>query len=330
MRTWTTQSLLAFSSAYWEVCALHAAVAADVFTALADGPLNDAELAAKAGLSPRGAKGLAAAACALGFATRRDGRTALTDFAAQHLVRGREGYLGDIVLHHHHLMDGWAQLDTAAKEGRRVRAKNEDSPETLAAFLRGMANMASSRALEVAEQLDLSGRARLMDLGGGPGSYAAAFCERNPQLSAVIFDRPTTEPFAMETVRARHLEGRITFAAGDILTSPLPQGFDAVWISHVLHGSSPEECALMCRKARAALNPGGLVCVQEFFLDDSMDGPLFPALFNLNMLQASDGGQSYTWAEVEAMLRAAGCADIRRIPGDPAFGTGIVCGTAAD
>lgn len=329
MRTWTTESLLRFSSSYWDVCALHAAVVCDVFTPLAETPLNMAELAAQARLSMRGARALGTAICALGLAVREGDKLVLTDFARCHLARTSPEYLGDIILHHQHLTDGWTKLAEAAKEGRRMRPTNESSPETLAAFLKGMANMAIIRAREVAETLDLHGARSLMDLGGGPGSYTAAFCEQNPQLRAVIFDRATTKPFAMETVTQRGLADRVSFVSGDIVQDDLPGGFDVIWISHVLHGSSPEHCALMCRKACAALNPGGTVYIQEFYLHDTLDGPLFPALFNLNMLQGTDDGQAYTWQEVEIMLKDAGCVSLERLPSAKDPSIGIIRGTLA-
>ncbi len=323
---WSVESLLAFSSQYWQVCALHAAVEAGVFTALADAPLDDAGLAAKAAISPRGARALGCAVCALGLAGREDGRIALTDFARRHLVRSSPDYLGDIIMHHHHLMDGWSRLARAAVTDTPAHRPSEETPEGLAAFQRGMANMATVRAGEVAARLDLSQASRVMDLGGGPGSYAAAFCAANPKLRAVIFDRPATEPFAMATIRERGLEDRISFAAGDILSSELPAGFDAVWISHVIHSAPPADAGVICGKAARACNAGGTVYIQEFFLDDTMDGPLFPALFNLNMLQATRGGQAYTWAEAEGIMARAGLVGIRRLSIGANPGIGILAG----
>ena len=106
----------------------------------------------------------------------------------------------------------------------------------------------------------------------------------------------------------------------------MPGGFDVVWLSHVLHGEGPEGCEVIIRKAVAALEPGGMILVQEFILDDSMDGPPFPALFSLNMLLGTNTGQAYSQGQLTAMLAAAGVGDLRRIPLELPNGAGIIAG----
>jgi hypothetical protein len=59
-----------------------------------------------------------------------------------------------------------------------------------------------------------------------------------------------------------------------------------------------------------------------------MDGPLFPALFSLNMLLGTQTGQSYSEKQIRGMLSDAGVSEIRRIffesPNDSGIITGIV------
>ncbi|MCP6717527.1 hypothetical protein NL524_30050, partial [Klebsiella pneumoniae] len=76
-----------------------------------------------------------------------------------------------------------------------------------------------------------------------------------------------------------------------------------------------------------ALEPGGIIMVQEFILNDAKDGPLFPALFSLNMLVGTARGQAYTEGELKAMMAAAGVRDLRRIPLDIPNGAGVIAGT---
>ena len=45
-----------------------------------------------------------------------------------------------------------------------------------------------------------------------------------------------------------------------------------------------------------------------------MDGPLFPALFPLNMLLATPAGQSYSEKQITDMLAKAGIKEIQRLP----------------
>ena len=51
------------------------------------------------------------------------------------------------------------------------------------------------------------------------------------------------------------------------------------WLSQILHGEGPEEAESIIAKAVKAIKPGGKILIHEFILYDTMDGPLFPALF---------------------------------------------------
>jgi SAM-dependent methyltransferase len=189
-----------------------------------------------------------------------------------------------------------------------------------------MFNLASLLAPRIAQTIDLSGCSRLLDLGGGPGTYAIHFCLANPGLSAVVYDLPTTRIFADGTVARFDLSQRITFTSGDYQVDPVPTGFDAAWLSHVLHADGPAACAALLRKACAALNPGGILMVQEFILDDAKDGPPFPALFSLNMLLVTEAGQAYSESELAAMMREAGLSDVHRLVLELPNGAGVMSG----
>ncbi len=130
----------------------------------------------------------------------------------------------------------------------------------------------------------------LRSLGGGPGSYAIQFCQANPLLTATVYDLASTRPFAEKTIASFGLGDRINFVEGDFISDDVPGGFDVAWLSHILHGEGPEGCAVILQRAVAALEPGGMLMVQEFILDNKMDGPLFPALFSLNMLLGTARG----------------------------------------
>ena len=117
---------------------------------------------------------------------------------------------------------------------------------------------------------------------------------------------------------------RVSFAGGDYHETPLPGLFDVIWISHILHAESPDGCRRVIQKAANALEAGGLMIVHDFFLNDDMAGPLFPALFALNMLLGTDGGQAYSHAQVETMLAEAGLQAVERRPLDTPNASGLL------
>jgi len=326
---WNPADLLQLSGGYWSACALHAGVKLDVFTPLAERQFSVAELAERLKCDNRGLAMLLNSLTALGLLEKRGDFFAATSFASEFLARTSPGYLGYIILHHHHLMPSWAHLDESVRSGGpiRERVSHGDDEKERESFEMGMFNLAMLIAPRIVPLIDLSGRRRLLDLGGGPGTYAIHFCQQNSDLTAVVYDLPSTRPFAEQTIARFGLSDRISFEAGDFEIETIRGRFDVAWISHILHGAEPEGCATILKKAVASLEPGGLIMVQEFILDDTMTGPLFPALFSLNMLLGTSGGQAYSQGQLFDMLTAAGVADLRRISLDLPNGAGVIAGT---
>jgi predicted O-methyltransferase YrrM len=302
-KEWDIGTLLGTSGAYWRGCTLQAGVRLKIFSVLSGASRDAIEVAEAAGCEARATGLLLDALAAMGLVAKKDNRYENTEFSGKFLVVDSPAYMGHIILHHHHILDGWAQLDAAVKTGKKVARRSYGAEFERQSFLLGMFNLAA--------QFPLPGRKRLLDLGGGPGTYAIHFCLANPGLGAVILDRPTTEPFARETVARFGLTDRIAFLGGDFNIDPIAGGpYDVAWLSHVLHSNSPEECRACIAKTVAALEPGGMILIHDFILDDTKDGPEFAALFALNMLVGTDRGRSYTRTEIVAMLERVGVGDI--------------------
>jgi SAM-dependent methyltransferase len=230
-------------------------------------------------------------------------------------------------MHHHHLLEAWSKLDQALISDQPQRDRSSYSQEEWReSFLMGMFNLAMGLAPKIVPVIDVSGRQHLLDLGGGPGTYAIHFCLNNENLRATVYDLPTTRPFAEQTIRRFKLADRISFMDGNYLRDPIKGRFDVAWLSHILHGEGPEDCRMIIQKAVDALTPGGMIIIHEFILNNSMDGPLFPALFSLNMLLGTESGQSYSEAQLTDMLAVAGAGDIRRIPIESPNDSGIIVG----
>jgi SAM-dependent methyltransferase len=232
-------------------------------------------------------------------------------------------------MHHHHLVESWSRLDQGVQSGQPIRERSSFSDEEWReSFLMGMFNMAMNMAPMLIPKIDVSSRRHLLDLGGGPGTYAIHFCRQNPQLKATVFDLPTTRPFAEKTIERFDLSDRIDFRSGNYLKDDIEGRFDAVWLSHILHGEGPEGCKIIIQKAAAAVEQGGIIIIHDFILDNSMDGPLFPALFSLNMLLGTDSGQAYSEQQLMDMLADVGAEDIQRLavqtPNDSGIITGIL------
>lgn len=325
---WNVGMLLGVSSGYWHGCTLHAAVRLKIFSLLGGEIRKADELARDASTDARATGLLLDALSAMGLVEKKEAGYANSTFARTYLQEEAPEYMGHIILHHHHILDSWAQLDKAVCTGKKVERRSYGADAERESFLLGMFNLANGLAPEIAANIDLGGRRRLLDLGGGPGTYAIHFCQANPELKAVIFDRPTTEPIAKKVVDSYGLSERISFEGGDFNTTSNEAGdFDAAWLSHILHSNSHKECELLIQKTVDALLPGGLLLIHDFILNSNKDGPEFPALFALNMLVETDKGRSYSVTEIKTMMEQAGLTEIThhtfRGPNDSSILSGI-------
>ena len=325
---WTPPELLKMAGSYWSACTLHAGVKLDLFTLLSETPTTAEDLSRQSGLSERGLTMLLDALASLDLLQKKKGLYFTTAFSSEFLSKTSVKYMGHIISHHHHLVESWSRLDVSVLSGKPVRNRlsHEPSDGERESFLMGMFNMAMLTAPMVVPQIDLTGRSHLLDLGGGPGTYAIHFCIHNPAMKATIYDLPATRQFAKETISRFSMQQRIDFQSGDFQDDVIVGQYDVAWLSHVLHGEGEEGCSNMLQKSVAALEPGGLLLVQEFILDEDRTKPVFPALFSLNMLLGTSNGKAYTEGEIVLLLQKAGLESVERLPVDLPNGAGVICG----
>ena len=322
--------LLALSGGYWKACALQAGAMLDVFTPLGDGGLTASALADTLGCDARALGMLLNALTAMELLVKSGPDYHLTATAREFLDKRSPRYIGFIIRHHHRLMASWTALPEAVRTGQPVLDRVHMAPDPAGRedFLMAMFNLASTIAPRLAKVLDLSGCKRLLDLGGGPGTYAEHFCLENPELTATVFDLATSRPFAASVSQRFGVSDRVDFVAGDYFQDAVPGGFDVAWLSQILHAEDPDGCLAILAKAVGALRPGGVVFVHDFMLCDAMDGPEFAALFSLNMLLVTPRGQAYAEGQIQQMMHQVGLTDIALVdfagPNDSRVLRGVV------
>ena len=326
-RQWHPGELLELSGYFWKTCTLQTAIKLDVFTCIGDGHLTSQEVSDRLGAVHRGVERLLNALVAMELLARVDHTYFNTPSGKELLSKESPRYLGHIIMHHHHLLESWSKLDQAVLSGKPVSKRSSfGKEEWRESFLMGMFNMAMNMAPKLVQKIDISSRRHMLDLGGGPGTYAVHFCRHNPQLKATVFDLSASRPFAEKVIKQFDLIDRIDFQDGNYLKDPIEGSYDAAWLSHILHGEGADDCRRIVEKAVKVLEPGGVIIIHEFILNNSMDGPLFPALFSLNMLVGTDSGQAYSEQQLMDMLAAAGAKEIRRVPVQTPNDSGIITG----
>lgn len=165
-------------------------------------------------------------------------------------------------------------------------------------FMRAMRQVAAPRAAHTVAALGRPAPgARLLDVGGAPGTYARAFAAAGWDVT--VLDLPGTLELGEPDLRA----AGIATVPGDA-TRALPDGpWDAVYLGNLVHLLDPPAAAALVARAGAALAAGGTLAVQEVLGDLSPQGPAFGVM----MLVSTPGGDAYPEAAYRDWMAAAGC-----------------------
>ena len=198
--------------------------------------------------------------------------------------------------------DGGAGAAFIFRDGMESAMKSQNSARD---FTLALAGRAKNVAPVLARKLDMSRARRILDVAGGTGIYAFALLRANPNLRAVVFDRPEVLKVAAEFAQSLGVTDRTEWVAGDMFADPLPNGCDAILLSNVLHDWDLPECGRILGRCAAALPPGGRLLIHDVLLNDDLDGPLPSALYSAALFTFCEG-RAYSGAEYRAMLLEAG------------------------
>jgi len=321
----TAPGLLEATGSYWQGCAIMAGVKLDLFDKLNAKKDSSSGLADRIGADFRALGMLLRALAALGLLEQKEGIYSCSASAKKHLVPDSPDYLGNIISHQHHLVESWTLLHQAVMSGHPQRpSSNFSENEWQESFQLGMQNLANLIAPQLVPQINIGKRSQMLDLGGGPGTWSIHFCRHNPLLHATILDLPGSQNLAEMACKSANMCERIDFIGGDFNQTAFPESYDLVWMSHILHGESAANCRTLVRKAAAALKPDGLLIIHEFILDNQGSGPVYPALFALNMLLGTEAGAAYTEAELVGMLTGVGLEPPQRLALPPQSRSGVL------
>ncbi len=299
----TLPDLLQALRGFQESRTLLTAVELDVLPACEGGAGAD-EVAAATGTDPRAVGMLLNALAALGALVKEEGRFRCTE-AGRALGRLRPG-----LMHMANVWHTWSSLTECVRTGHSERTG--PSGAQVEHFIGAMHTRAKAIAGDAVRLIGHRGVRRLLDVGGGPATFAIAFAQAEPGLCAEVLDQGPVLPIAAGHIRAAGLEGRVTLREGDLRAGSLGEGFDLVLVSAVCHMLDEAGNQDLLARCARALAPGGRVAVREFILDPDRAGPPAAALFALNMLVGTAAGNTYTEAEYRSWMEQAGLGAITR------------------
>ncbi len=305
---WTPEQLLDMARGFQEARILLTGAELDLFTLLAPEPLPLPTVAARLQADPQALAILLDALSAMGLLVKREGAYQTEPSATRFLAADSPGSILPMVLHSANLWHRWGQLTRLVAPLHGAASSDE---HRLHSFIGAMHVAASPHAANLVDLVEPGPARRLLDVGGGSGTYTLAFLAASPQMRATLFDRPAVVEMARQRLEAAGLLNRVTLTPGDYNQDPLPGGHDLVFLSAIIHQNTPAQNLELFRKCLAALEPGGRLVVRDHVLSPDRTRPRRGALFAVNMLVAENGGNSYTLEEIQASLEEVGFARVR-------------------
>jgi len=300
---------------------LAACVRVDLFELLARAPLSVDDIARSTGLTRDGAERLLKAAAALKLVEARSGARYAVGPLGAALV-GNPGVTAMIAHHdilYRDIADPIALLNGETKAGLKqywAYAGGTARPAApAAAHTDYTALMAASQAFVTAELLDaydLAGHTRLLDVGGGDGTFAIAAARAAPRLEVALFDLPPVAAIARQRLLAAGLSGRAKAHGGSFFADPLPQGADIVTLNRVLHDHDDDAALAILVAVRRSIAAGGTLLVTEPMAGTAGAEASGDAYFGFYLL-AMGQGRPRRREEIEDLLGRAGFHRFRAI-----------------
>ena len=303
-----------FAGPLWKGAAIITASKLGLFKVLADGPRSPAEIAQATGASEDGVTRLVEALASFGYLLRvnerfANGPTPQTWLTPQGRVDFTAGVMWQAELWH--WLEGLSQAVQQGGPQRSIWRLMDDRPEMGQLFSQYMKALAQLTADPLLQSVPLpDGARRLLDLGGSHGLRSIAYCERYPQLQAVVYDLPSSLTDTEQTIAAREMGSRISIQQGNCLTEDIGWGYDIILCIGLLHNFTKVENKGLAAKLSRALTPGGLIVIHEFLRNEPPDE--FNAGFSLVLLLES-GTRTYSYREIGDWLTEAGLSQLKRM-----------------
>jgi O-methyltransferase domain/Dimerisation domain len=298
------------------MAAKHLFVANEVglFAGLAAGPVTLDELAGKTGITRSRLRVLADAMVTLGLVERDGDRYHNGGVANAFLSGGGPADLRPFLRFWDRLSyPTWLGFEETVRTGQG-QSSMKLSAEQERIFLEGVEAIQAAPASALPGAYDFGGHQRILDLGGGTGSWLVAVLQRYPQLQGTLFDLPQAAGVARPRLAEDPAATRAEVVEGDFFRDPIPDGHDVVLIANVMHLFSPEHNVELLRRTRERVPDRARLLLADFWTDPTHTDPPLAALMAGEFLVITGEGDVYSEQETSAWLAQTGWQALERVP----------------
>jgi ubiquinone/menaquinone biosynthesis C-methylase UbiE len=290
-----------------------------LFTFIAEGDTTAERIAARLGARRRGVERLLDALVGIGYLYKEEGRYGLEPLSEMYLVKGREGYVGDMVHEMRLLWNSWSRLTDVIVSGEPVAPWDEEEtgrerfPELVAALFPMSLNSARAVVAALPEER-LAQITEVLDVAAGSAVWSIPFARRSPGVRVTTVDYPEVTAITKEYTERYGVSGQYSAIEGNLREVDFGEGrYDLVVLGYIIQTEGPVWGRRLVEKAYRALRPGGQLLIAEMIPNDQRTGPAAPLVYALDMVLHTTEGDVFTLAEYREWLEEAGFGRVETI-----------------
>lgn len=317
--------ILSYGTTAFEL--LHAALKFNLFECLETaGAMDVEEVATELGVEHQPARVLLLGLSSLQLLEVIEGKYTNTEMVRRKLLRSSPRFLGPFIdmqskIVNASMVDFIESIQRNTNVGlRHIEGPGDTLYERLTVhselqkvFYANMGDVSHNTFEQFLGLYDLTPVHHLIDIGGGDGTNSIELAKRYPQMNVTVFDQETVTRLASSRIQDPDLQQRVRFHAGDLFTSPLPKGADAILYFHIFEIWSIERNTKLLRKCWEALPDGGMCFVYNFVSNSEGTGSLSAGLVSPYFLTLASGeGMVYSSNDMEQAILDAGFKYVER------------------
>jgi len=200
----------------------------------------------------------------------------------------------------------WGRLEEAVRTDRIIFGESGCTEEEQRLYSAGVEAVTAGTSQALATTYDFAPHRRILDLGGGTGSFLLPILARYQNLECTLYDMPPVAAATRQRLTSNPLGARIQVAAGDFFTDAIPQGHDGVIIANIVHCFAADRMVHLLRRVHEHVPARARILLVDFWTNPTHTQPVFAALMAGEFLLTPGGGDVYSVDEAQQWLHDTG------------------------
>jgi SAM-dependent methyltransferase len=208
----------------------------------------------------------------------------------------------------------WEKLEEAVRTGQGQAKFGGFSEQQQQIFSQGVESFSAGTAAALPNAYEFGRHRRVLDVGGGTGSFLLAILKHHKNLTGTLFELPGACAVARQRLAKTPEASRINIIEGDFFKDPLPDGHDVLVVANTVHILSAAHNIELMKSMRAQVPQGARLLIADLWTDPTYTDPPAVPLMSGEFLIISGEGQAYSEQDADEWLRQTGWRKVERKP----------------